>query len=34
MAASACSFLRGLDLGQNETAEQGVVHRAHTRGSF
>jgi pimeloyl-ACP methyl ester carboxylesterase len=34
MAASACSFLRGLDLGQNESAEQGVVHRAHTRGSF
>jgi pimeloyl-ACP methyl ester carboxylesterase len=34
MAASACSFLRGLDLEQNESADLGVAHRAHTRASF
>jgi pimeloyl-ACP methyl ester carboxylesterase len=34
MAASAGSFLRGLDLGQSEPPEQGVVHRSHARGSF
>jgi pimeloyl-ACP methyl ester carboxylesterase len=34
MAASACSFLRGLDLEQHEAPELGVAHRSHTRASF